>query len=94
MLITREMRKSRGCDVLECRPATASAYSSVRAWIDQQSRAEGQPGLLMAESYDSQGKILKEFEIKSFKKGQVKEMEMRNRQTKGGTRLVFDFDGE
>jgi len=95
VVVMREMRKGRGCDVLESRPAQAGLYSRVVSWIDQESRAQGQPGLLMAEGYDRQGKLLKEFEIKSFKKvagrWEVSEMEIRNRQTKGSTRLQFDF---
>nr|AIA12901.1 Unknown Function [uncultured bacterium] len=95
VIVMREMRKGRGCDVLESRPAHPSLYSRVVSWIDQESRAQGQPGLLMAEGYDSNGKLLKEFEIKSFKKvagrWEVSEMEIRNRQTKGSTRLQFDF---
>ncbi|HWN96515.1 MAG TPA: outer membrane lipoprotein-sorting protein [Methylomirabilota bacterium] len=94
MLATREMRKGRGCDVLESRPAQTNPYSRVLSWIDQQSREQGQPGLLMAEAYDSRGQILKEFEIKGFKDGQVSEMEIRNRQTKTSTRLRFIFDKE
>jgi hypothetical protein len=95
VVVMREMRKGRGCDVLESRPAQPGLYSRVVSWIDQESRAQGQPGLLMAEGYDRNGKLLKEFEIKSFKKvggrWEVSEMEIRNRQTKGSTRLQFDF---
>ena len=91
-LVTREMRKGRGCDVLESRPATATLYSRVLSWIDQDTRAQGSPGLLMAEAYDRLGGILKEFEIKGIKDNQVSEMEIRNRQTKSSTRLQFLFD--
>ena len=94
-IILKEMRKGRGCDVLESRPAQSGLYSRLVSWIDQESRAQGQPGLLMAEGYDRNGKLLKEFEIKSFKKvagrWEVREMEIRNRQTKGSTRLQFEF---
>jgi hypothetical protein len=95
VVVMREMRKGRGCDVLESRPARPGLYSRIVSWIDQESRAQGQPGLLMAEGYDRNGKLLKEFEIKSFKKvagrWEVSEMEIRNRQTKGSTRLQFEF---
>ncbi len=94
VLLTREMRKGRGCDVLESRPAQTNLYSRVISWIDQESREQRQPGLLYAEAYDRRGKILKEFEIKGFKNGQVSEMEIRNRQTKTSTRLRFLFDKE
>ena len=96
ILHTREMRKGRGCDVLESRPAGAAPYSSVRTWIDQESRSQGQPGVLVVEARDGQGSSFKEFEIKSMKKvagqWQVQEMELRNRETKARTRLLFDFD--
>jgi hypothetical protein len=98
LLARREMRKGRGCDVLESRPAQPLLYSRVLSWIDQETRAEGQPGLLMAEAHDKNEKLLKEFEIKGFTKvagrWQVREMEIRNRQTKTSTRLIFEFDKE
>ena len=91
VVVMREMRKGRGCDVLESRPVHANVYSRVLSWIDQESG-----GLLMAEGYDDRGKVLKEFEVKSFKKvagqWQVREIELRNRQKKTSTRLQFDFD--
>jgi hypothetical protein len=91
VLVTREMRKGRGCDVLESRPDRPGLYARVLSWIDQETS-----GLLMAEAYDASGKLLKEFEVKGFKKvaGQwrVREMEIRNRQTKTSTRLQFNFD--
>jgi hypothetical protein len=92
ILVTREMRKGRGCDVLESRPARTHLYSRVLSWIEQESRAQGQPGLLMAEAYDKSGRILKEFEIRGLTKGQVTDMELRNRQTKTSTRLQFRLD--
>jgi len=96
MLVTREMRKGRGCDVLESRPAQAHLYSRVVSWIDQESRAQGQPGVIMAEAYDHHGKLLKEFEVRGMKevagKWQVREMELRNRQRKTSTRLEFQFE--
>jgi outer membrane lipoprotein-sorting protein len=87
VLVTRQMKKGRGCDVLESRPATVGLYSRVVSWIDQESG-----GLLMAEAYDSRGKLLKEFEVSKFdrKAGEVREVEIRNRQTKSSTRLRFE----
>ena len=86
-LLTREMKKGRGCDVLESRPANIGLYSRVITWIDQETS-----GVLMAEAYDARGRLLKEFEIRKFDRdaGQVREMEIRNRQTKGSTRLRFE----
>jgi hypothetical protein len=92
ILITREMRKGRGCDVLESRPAKTNYYSRVRSWIDQESRAQGQPGLIMAEAWDANGKLIKEFEITGLKGKQVSEMEIRNRQTRSSTRIRFQFE--
>jgi hypothetical protein len=96
VLVTKEMKKGRGCYVLESRPANPTFYSRVVSWIDQESLDNGVPGLLMAEAYDSRGKLLKQFEVRQFKKvagqWQVQEMELRNRQTKGSTRLRFQFD--
>jgi hypothetical protein len=91
VLLTREMRKGRGCDVLESRPERPGLYARIVSWIDQETS-----GLLIAEAYDASGKLLKEFEVKGFKKvdGQwrVREMEIRNRQSKTATRLQFEFD--
>jgi len=91
VLLAREMKKGRGCNVLESRPAIVSLYSRVVTWIDQETT-----GVLMAEAYDAQGKLLKEFEIRKFDRsaGQVREMELRNRQTKGSTRLRFETDAK
>ena len=93
ILVTREMRKGKGCDVLESRPATTNLYSRVVSWIDQETL-----GLLMAEAYDARGELLKQFEVSGVKKvaGQwrVREMELRDRQTKSRTRLRFEFDEE
>jgi len=91
IVIAKEMRKGRGCDVLESRPARTNAYARVLSWIDQETS-----GLLMAEGYDARGKLLKEFEVNSVDKatGRVRKMEMRNRQEKTGTRLQFEFDKE
>ena len=92
LLSTRMMRKSVGCDVLESRPARTNLYSRVLCWIAQESRAQGQPGTVFAEAYDASGKLLKEFEVTDFSRkiGQVTKMELRNRQTKTSTRLVFE----
>ena len=91
VLVLREMRKGRGCQVLESRPAAITLYSRVLSWIDEEAN-----GILMAEAYDARGKLLKEFEVKAFKKiagrWQVREMEIRNRQTKTSTRLQFNFE--
>jgi hypothetical protein len=94
-LAFRQMRKSQGCDVLESRPSQITLYSNVLSWIPQDARAEGTPGVLMAEAYDARGRLLKEFEIKDFERiagrWEVREMEIRNVRTRTSTRLKFHF---
>ncbi len=70
-------------------PST-NGYSRVVTWIDKETG-----GILAAEAYDFNGKLLKEFWPKSFEKvngqWQVGEMEIRNVQTGSHTRLDFDL---
>jgi len=70
-------------------PAT-NGYSRVLSWIDKETG-----GILEAEAYDFNGRLLKDFAPKSFKKvnGQweLQEMEIRNVQTGSRTRLEFDL---
>jgi hypothetical protein len=92
-VLKKEIKRSRGCTVLEStnpNPLTNS-YSRVVSWIDGESG-----GIVQAEAYDFNGKLLKEFAPKSFKKvnGQweLQEMEIRNVQTGSRTRLEFDLN--
>ena len=70
-------------------PST-NGYSRVLSWIDKETG-----GVLAAEAYDFNGKLLKEFWPKTFKKvnGQweLQEMDIRNVQTGSRTRLEFDL---
>jgi len=91
-ILKSEMRRSRPCQVLEStnpNPST-NGYSRVVSWIDNESN-----GIVHAEAYDANGKLLKEFDPKSFKKvnGQweLQDMEIRNVQTGSRTRLEFDL---
>ena len=91
-ILKKEIKRSRGCTVLEStnpNPSTNS-YSRVVSWIDNESG-----GIVQAEAYDSKNKLLKEFAPKSFKKikGQweLQELEIRNVQTGSRTRLDFDL---
>jgi len=92
-LIKKEMKRSRSCKVLESvNPhPVGNAYSRVVSWIDNES-----DGIVMAQAYDSQGKLLKEFIPKKVEKvegqWQLKEMEIDNRQTDSSTRVDFDLD--
>lgn len=94
-VLKSELRKTRLCRVLESinpQPAT-NAYSRVVSWIDDESR-----GILHAEAYDSQNKLLKEFDTKKFKKvsgdWQLEQMEIYNVQTRSRTQIEFNFDSK
>ena len=89
---TTNLKRGRAYTLLEStnpNPSTNS-YLRVRSWIDKETG-----GILQAEAYDAQGRLLKVFEPKSFKKvnGQweLQEMEIRNVQTGSSTRLEFDL---
>jgi len=89
---TTTLKRGRSYTLLEStnpNPST-NGYSRVLSWIDKESG-----GILEAEAYDVQGKLLKDFAPKSFKKvnGQweLQEMEIRNVQTGSRTRLEFDL---
>ena len=88
-----EMREGRYCYILQSTKSkpTNSGYSRVLSWVDQESG-----GIVLAEAYDSAGKLLKEFAIRSLKKVQghyqLKEMEMRNVQERSRTRLEFQYE--
>ena len=92
-VLKKEIKRSRGCTVLESTNPNPSAnsYSRVVSWIDGESG-----GIVQAEAYDFNGKLLKEFAPKSFKKvnGQweLQEMEIRNVQTGSRTQLEFDLN--
>lgn len=90
-VIKTEMRKNRSCHVLESSKPTPGPgeYRRVVSWLDVESG-----GLIMAEAYDGQNKLLKEFSVNSMKKvderWQVQQMEIRNVQTRSRTRLNFE----
>jgi hypothetical protein len=92
LLLKKEMRRSRSCNVLESfnPQLLAGAYARVRCWIDIESG-----GIVLAEAYDSQDKLLKEFAPKEIKKiqgeWQLEEMEIRNTQAGSRTRVVFNL---
>jgi hypothetical protein len=89
LLLRKEMRKSRPCSVLEStNPQPATGYSRVVSWIDIEST-----GILHADAYDAKGNLLKQFDPTELQKvgseRQVREIEMRNRQT--GSRSAIEF---
>jgi hypothetical protein len=92
-IVKKEMRKSRSCRVVESvnpKPAPGM-YSRVLSWIDFETS-----NLIMAQGYDADNRLLKEFSIRKISrnegKAQVKEIEMRNDQTDSRTRLEFNLD--
>ncbi len=89
MLLRREMRRSRPCEVLESsRSPALTGYSRIVSWIDVESA-----GILHADAYDAKGSLLKQFDPTELQKvgseRQVREIEMRNRQT--GSRSAIEF---
>jgi hypothetical protein len=94
-ILKHDMKRGRSCEVLESTNPNSSAnsYSRVVSWIDNETL-----GIIHVEAYDAKGKLLKEFDPKSFKKvnGQweLLEMEIRNDQTGSRTRLEFDVKKE
>jgi hypothetical protein len=92
-LIRTEMRKSRWCHVLESRNPSAptQVYARVLCWLDKE---KGQP--LLAEAYDQDNHLLKEFSIGSIKKingqWQVQDMKISNVQTRSRTWLEFNLN--
>ena len=92
-VVKREMRKGRACTVVESvNPSESNGgYGRVLSWLDKETG-----GLVRAEGYDRQDKLLKEFSIKSFKKvagvWQLKEIEIRNEETDSRTRIEYQFD--
>lgn len=94
LLVKTEMRKGRWCHVLESQSDSVSSapYSRVLCWLDKET---GQP--LLAEAYDQQNQLLKEFSIGSLKKvqgqWQVRDIKISNVQTRSRTWLEFDLTG-
>ena len=87
-----EMKRSFGCKVLESRNSEIPLrmYSRVVSWIHTETG-----GLIQAEAYDVNGKLLKEFRPTETEKvngrHELKEMEIENVQAGTRTTLVFEF---
>jgi len=92
-LQSKEMRRSRFCDVLESINSKPSAggYSNVVCWVEK----ERPHGIVHADAYDAKGKVIKRFDPKEFEKVegeyQLQEMEIRNVQTGSRTSIEFDL---
>jgi hypothetical protein len=92
-VLKRETHRSRGCTVLESTNPhpSANGYSRVVSWVDNESL-----GIVEAYAYDANGKKLKDFYPKDFKKiagrWQVQTLVMENVQTGSRSRLEFDLN--
>jgi hypothetical protein len=91
-ILKKEVKRSRGCTVLESTNSIPllGGYSRVVCWIDSETL-----GIVQAQAFDVNGKLLKEFYPKDIKKvkgqWQVESMEIDNVQTGSRTRLEFDL---
>ena len=89
-----ETRRTRACTVLESHnpDLAAGGYSRVVTWIDNQSL-----GIIYAEAYDANDRLLKVFEPKRLKKvnGQweLEDIEILNVQTHSRTWILFNTNG-
>jgi hypothetical protein len=89
-IVKTDLRRGRRFSVLESRHDLESVpYARVLSWIDP-----GTGGLLRAEAYDAAGRLVKEFSVRSVKRGQLKEMQIRNLITHSLTRIEFDLEME
>ena len=94
-LLRKEIRRGQSCSVLESvnpHPAPG-AYSRILSWIDIDT-----DGIINADAYDAQGKLLKQFAAKSFKKihgeWELQEIEILNRQTGSRTSIEFNLSSK
>ncbi len=91
--IGKETRRTRACNMLESVNPTpvAGSYRRVVTWIDEETG-----GIVRAEAYDLQNRLLKEFSPGSFarvgQRFELRDMEIRNDQTDARTTLVFEID--
>lgn len=94
LLLKGQMRRGQPCYVLDSispRP-DGKGYFRVQSWIEKKHL-----GLMQANAYDVNGKLLKEFRTGSFVKDvsgnyQLKDMEIRDRVKGTETELKFDVD--
>ncbi len=86
-----EMRRGRVCRILQSiNPhPSAQGYARVVSWIDVETG-----GLLQAEAYDKDDRLLKEFSLGSFKKvdGQWQLQDMKIVDVRGHSRTWLEFD--
>jgi hypothetical protein len=91
--IRAEMSRGRSCRVLESLNTDpgSGGYARVLSWIDNETG-----GILQAEAYDRQGRLLKKFKLGKIQKvqdqWQVRDMSIRDDQTRRQTELQFDLE--
>jgi len=92
-VLRAEMSRGQPCRVLQSTHPNppASGYGRVLSWVDVENG-----GIIQAEAYDKQGKLLKKFTLGSFEKveGQwrLRNMRIRNTQTGSLTDLKFELN--
>ena len=97
-LVKKEICRGESCYRIEsiAPPGQTNGYVRVVSWMDIDSFNAGFVGLVLAQTYDASGKMLKEFRPITFKKVkgeyQVEEMEMENFRTGSRTVLRFHLD--
>lgn len=94
-LLKKELKRSQSCNVLESinPKAPANGYARVVSWLDIDTG-----GIVLAHAYNAQGKRMKEFAPKSFKKvngqWQLKEMLIEDFKARSKTTLHFSVGEE
>lgn len=95
-----ELRLGRDCYLLESINPTAPEIKRIKSYIDKESVEQGFAGILVAEGYDANSKMIKEFSLhgSSFKKvngqWQLEKMTMVNKRSGSQTQLKFDLPKE
>jgi hypothetical protein len=91
-LLNTEMRAGQVTKVLESvNPHPRGGYARVVTWLEKDSGAP-----ILAEAYDRENKLIKQFSIKHVKKVkgkyQLQEMQIRNVQTNSRTRIEYELE--
>ena len=88
-----ETHLDRACYVLECGNRQGQGITRVKSYFDKESG-----GLLIADAWDAQGRLVKEFSLHgtSFKKvnghWRLEKMEINNRRIHSRTEIKFDIE--
>jgi hypothetical protein len=94
-LLKKDMVRGQSCNVLESLRSEApdGAYHRVVSWLDIDTG-----GIVLATAYDADGRVMKEFVPKRFKKvngeWHLIEMRIEDRTTKSRTTIIFDLSEE